>query len=287
MSAIIDLPAERYHADELVGLADGPTLSATIAKILLSSSPRHAWTQHPKLNPNYERVEDDKFSVGVAAHALLLEGRDAVEVLPFSNYTTNPAKAAKKEARAAGKIPMLEAQWAEVQAMCAAVKEQLPSFQADPPILADGKPEQTIVWQEDGVTCRALIDWLHDDFSAIDDVKTTRASAEAEAWTRTLYGMSADVQVAFNRRAVKAATGIEPEFRFVVIEVAPPYEMSLVSLSPSALALANDRMNKALAIWKRCLATDTWPGFDRRIHYVDMPGYLEYAWMERDAREAA
>lgn len=282
MTAILDIPAADYHADKI---DDQPSLSASIAKILLSSSPRHAWTQHPRLNPNFARHDDEKFDLGNVVHALLLEGKDAVEVCAFDSWRSNDAKAQAADARAAGRIPLLAKHALEVAEMVSAVKEQLPSFQADPPILTNGKPEQTIVWTEDGVTCRALIDWLHDDYSAIDDVKTTRASAEAEAWTRTLYGMQADVQVAFNKRAVKAATGIDPEFRFVVVEVAPPYEMSLVSLSPSALALANDRMDKALAIWKRCLATNTWPGYDRRIHYVDMPGYLEYSWMERDARD--
>jgi len=280
--SILSVDAATYHDD---AVAAQPTLSASIAKVLLSSSPRHAWQQHPRLNPDYQRVEDDKFSVGTVCHAVLLEGRDIVTVVEADDWRTKDAKAERDAVRAAGRIPLLSKHWVEVEAMVAAVREQLPSFQADPPILTDGKPEQTIVWNEDGVTCRTLIDWLHDDYTAVDDLKTTKASAEPEAWTRTMYGMNADVQVAFNKRAVKAATGVDPEFRFVVVEVAPPYEMSLVSLSPQALALANDRMDKAVAIWKRCLATDTWPGYDRRIHYVDMPGYLEFSWMERDARE--
>lgn len=281
--AVLDISEGAYHRDETGG---PPTLSASVAKLLVSHSPLHAWTAHPRLNPNYARVEDDKFSVGVAAHALLLEGRDAVEILPFANYTTKLAQEAKKEARAAGKIPMLEAQWAEVQAMCAAIRLQLPLLDADPAVLAVGKPEQTMTWTDKGVQCRALIDWLHDDYTMIDDLKTTKASANPESWTKTMYGFGGDIQVAFNKRAVLAATGVDPDFRFVVAECEPPYAVSLVSLAPAALALANDRMDYALAKWRHCLATDTWPGYARQVHHVETPGYLEYAWMEKEARES-
>lgn len=283
MTVILDVAAADYHQD---AIADTPTLSASVAKLLISSSPAHARAAHPRLNPNYERVEEDKFSVGTAAHAVLLEGRDIVSVVAAEDWRTNDAKALRDEIRTSGRIPLLNKQWAEVEAMCEAVREQLPRLDVDPAVLAAGKPEQTIVWEDHGVTCRALIDWLHDDYAAIDDFKTTKASANPRSWTKTLYGMNADLQVAFNVRAVKAATGVEPEFRFVVVETAPPFVVSVVGLAPSALALANDRMDRALAIWKRCLERDDWPGYDRRVHYVEMPGWLEYEWLEQDARES-
>lgn len=284
MTGVLEISAEQYHND---AVADVPTLSASVAKLLVSHSPLHAWTQHPKLNPNYKRVEDDKFSLGTAAHALLLEGRDAVEVIYEDSYRTNDAKAAKKTAIDAGRIPMLVDQWTNVQAMVAAIREQLPGLDVDPPVLAAGKPEVPIVWDEGGVKCRALVDWLHDTSVAIDDVKTTKASANPESWTRTMYGFQGDIQVAFNLAAVKAATGVEPDFRFVVAEVEPPYAVSVVSLAPQALALARDRMEYALKLWKRCLTTGIWPGYSRRVHFVETPGYLEFQWLEKEAREAA
>ena len=41
-----------------------PMLSATIATILCSSSPLHAWVAHPKLNPDYVPEESKAFDVG-------------------------------------------------------------------------------------------------------------------------------------------------------------------------------------------------------------------------------
>lgn len=43
---IIRLPSAEYHADP----APEPSLSATLAKLLISRSPRHAWMASPRLN---------------------------------------------------------------------------------------------------------------------------------------------------------------------------------------------------------------------------------------------
>jgi hypothetical protein len=50
---------------------------------------------HPKLNPQLERREDEKFDIGTAAHAIILEGFAAVEVIDAPDWRT---KAAQKRA---------------------------------------------------------------------------------------------------------------------------------------------------------------------------------------------
>ena len=52
---IYGMSEDCYHADP----ADAPSLSASIAKILIAETPLHAWTAHPKLNPNFVREEKD------------------------------------------------------------------------------------------------------------------------------------------------------------------------------------------------------------------------------------
>jgi hypothetical protein len=282
---ILDLSAAAYHLD---AIGDQPTLSASIAKLIVAKSPLHAWSAHPRLNPDYKRDDDDRFDVGTVTHSILLEGNwDIVEVCEFDSWRTKDAKAQAEEARAAGKIPLLGKHYDEVAAMVHAVRMQLPTLDVVPDVFCDGKPEQAVVWEQDGVVCRCLIDWLHDDYSAIDDLKTTSRSADPDAWTKTMFGFGGDIQVAFHRAGVKAATGVEPEFRFLVAETTPPFAVSVVSLDPEALALANDRMNYAVKLWRECLETDSWPGYSSRVHYVSTPGYLEYAWLEKEAREAA
>lgn len=172
------LSAADYHRD----LIDDkrPSLSASIAHILTTSSPKHAWTAHPKLNPDWQPREEEKFDIGKAAHALLLEGEAAVRVIPFDDWRTNAAKDEREAARAEGRIPLLAKHWEGVEAMRAAAYGQLEGLDVQPTLFTDGKPEQTLVWEDNGVLCRARLDWLRTDLTAIDDLKTTSASANPE-----------------------------------------------------------------------------------------------------------
>ncbi|KKM79757.1 hypothetical protein LCGC14_1346860, partial [marine sediment metagenome] len=52
-----------YHADALLNV---PTLNKTTAHVMLTRSPRHAWLQHPRLNPDYEPEVKPTFVLGKA-----------------------------------------------------------------------------------------------------------------------------------------------------------------------------------------------------------------------------
>src|SRR5215207_1896157 len=158
-TGIFSMDADAYHADPCLE----PSLSASIAHLLYEQSPLHAWTAHPKLNPNYQRVESHKFDVGRTAHALLLEERPVDKVIAIveaPDWRTKAARERREQARLDGKIPMLAHHVDAVVAMLGATRAQLDAVETDPPLLAAGRAEQTLIWQEDGVTCRALVDWL-------------------------------------------------------------------------------------------------------------------------------
>jgi hypothetical protein len=279
------LSSDQYHADLF---RDTPTLSASIANILIGKSPAHARFAHPKLNPALVRVESDKYDLGSAAHSLLLEGVNAIEVIEAADWRTAAAKDARDAARAAGKIPLLPKQADDVIAMVDAASLHLASKSVRPQPFTDGKSEQTLVWEDDyGVICRARLDWLRDDYEAVDDYKTTSASADPEKWTRTMYGMGSDVQVAFYMRGLEKITGVRPAFRYVVQEAYAPYELSIVDLAPSALALADDKVDKAIALWATCLERDFWPGYPEQVASIEVPTYEELRWLERTGDVAA
>lgn len=282
MTDVLTIPADAYHSDNL---GDTPTLSSSIARILISESPKHAWTAHPKLNPDHQPTVAEKFDVGTCAHSLLLEGESAVVVIDAPDWRTNAAKNERDAARAAGQTPLLLKDFAAVERMCEAVKGQLGSLAVDPPLFADGKAEQTLVWTESDVLCKARLDWLRDDRAAIDDLKTTSRSANPETFSRTIFSSGYDVQAAWYLRGLQAVTGADAEFRFVVVETAPPYALSVISLGPAALELANAKVDWALAAWQKCLADDSWPGYAKRVAYATPPAWEETRWLEKEARE--
>lgn len=280
-----DIPTARYHADDF---ADQPTLNASIANLLCTATPRHAYEAHPRLNPNYERVEDDKFSIGTVVHALLLQGIECAVVIDAPDYRKKATQEERDTARATGHVPLLVGQWERVQAMVTAAREQLAAHTAEPTPFTDGTPEQTLVWEDQGVLCRARIDWLHDDHQAIDDLKTNGRSAEPARWSeRTLFDLHGDIQAVMYRRAAKAVFGVEPEFRFIVIETEPPHLLSVVSPGPDVLALGEKKVDYALALWRRCLDRNEWPGYPDRVCFAELPAWEENRWLEKELREKA
>lgn len=284
MADILTISADEYHADP----CETPSLSASIAHILVTHSPAHAKAAHPRLNPDFVRVDKEAFDIGTICHSLLLEDGANVAVLPFPNWRKKEAQEARKEAREAGRTPLLEEDWVVVTEMVAAVRRQLDAHEADPPIFTDGLAEQTLVWNDGGVMCRARPDWLQSDYTVITDLKTSSRSANPAVWPRSaILAHGLDTQAAFYRRGMRAITGMNPDWRWVVVETAPPYALSVIAPAPDVLALGDAKIEFAINLWRECLERDSWPAYPAKVATVELPGWAEAAWLEREAQGVA
>lgn len=287
---IYAMPAVTYHADP----CPEPSLSCSVAKVIVSSSVAHARVCHPRLNPGgVLEDEREKFDVGTAAHALLLEGDAGVAVCDFPDWRTNAAKEQRDKARADGRTPLLRKVWADVVAMVGSARAQLARHTDGGALMFQGgEPERTLIWRDDefgGVWCRARLDWLRpltDQIAGfdIDDFKTTGGSANPEDWSRTLFQQNFDLQVAWYLRGLKAVTGLEGTFRFAVQETYPPFALSVVSLAPSAMVIAEKKVLYALEAWTMALTRNKWSGYPQRVCYARIPPWLETAWVEKELR---
>lgn len=267
---LLDVPVDTYHADLV---SDIPTLNSTVAKALLLETPAHAKQKHPKLmDGDYTPKHTDAMDEGTALHQMLL-GDDRCDVLDFDAFRSDAAKAARDESRGAGRVPLLRKKWDEIALIGDSLKQQVAAFPIDPPLFVDGRPEQTIVWYENGVGLRARLDWLRTDLACIDDLKKSR-SAQPRRWARAMWPLGYDIQAAFYIRACRAAFGVEPVFRWVAIEPDPPYAMSVHVLSPQALAAAHEKVDLAIDLWAECLRTGSWPAYSQTVNVVELPEWM-------------
>ena len=157
-AGIHDIRAEIYHADNL---RSGVTLSSSVARKIIAQSPMHAWTAHPRLNPEYEPVERKTFDIGRAAHrAILGKGGDYVAYpagILASNgaASTSEAKAWANAHRAAGRVPLKQDECDQVEIIAQSVHRKLAAmgikFEPD-------RSELTALAEVDGVWCRAMVD---------------------------------------------------------------------------------------------------------------------------------
>lgn len=278
-----DMPAEDYHADPVCE----PSLSSSIAVKLLDQSPRHAWTAHPRLNPRFAPEDKTQFDLGKAAHALLLEGDDSAVVIDADSYRTKDAKAQRDAAYEAGKTPILAEKWEDVRRMVDAARAQLDATEGCQGVFEGGKAEQTLIWQEDGVWCRARLDWTAGDGTeVIWDYKSTGGSAQPDAWAKNQLFEGRELQVGLYTRGAMSVFGWKrPRFVFVVQENQPPYALSVVDLQPAGLVYAERRTSKAIDLWRRCLQSNRWPGYPSVIASVEPPPWAVGRWDDRIALE--
>jgi hypothetical protein len=264
---IFDFDAATYHADP----CPYPSLSSSVANILLTQSPAHAWLAHPRLNPAFTvtRETDSRLDLGSIAHAMLLEPHtDPIVIVDAADWRTKAAKEQRDAAHAAGKFAILAHKYADVQAMVIAARAYIDTTELAG-IFETGDAERTIIWQEGETWCRARPDLLSADRRIIVDYKTTD-SAAPDAFSKQIGRMGYDLQSEFYSRGMFAITGREDAaFVFLVQEITRPYACSLISLSNAYREVGQLKVKRALSIWDKCTHQHSWPGYDTRILYCE------------------
>jgi len=244
-----------YHAD--------PALGSTSLKTLATRTPAHY--QHDKAHPK----TSDAFDLGTVAHSLILEGdASGVEICPFSAWTTKAAKDARDEARAAEKIPLLTKDWLQVLNMRDAVMRH-PLARA---LFTGHKAEQSVFWDEGGQTFKCRPDaWKP---GLLVDLKTT-VNADPNEFGKTAHNFGYHQSAAHYIDGVKAATGVELPFQFVLVEKAAPYLVSVVELDFEAIDYGRQLNDRAKRIYAECVESGNWPGYPAS-EPISLPNYAVY-----------
>lgn len=269
-----------YHADP----CPVPSLSSGIARMLVERSPRHAWAAHLRLNTMQEpETVTPAMEEGTLLHALILGTAQEIVEVDADDWRGKAAQAERAEARGRGAIAVLGWRMAELERCASAFREQLADHECAGALTA-GQPEATLVWRDGVDWCRARADWLPDDPRApLYDLKTTAGSADPDTWERALRDKYA-FQAAWYLRGARAL-GLRPAgMVFLVVETAAPHGLCAFQPDPSLMAMADERVSEALAVWRACLAANHWPGYPRRVCHVQAPPWMLAKHEERQAR---
>lgn len=271
-----------------------PSLTQSIAKLLIDRSPLHAWHAHPRLNPDFVPDDDTKFDIGNVAHKMLLgRGKEIVVLEGYDDWRTKAAKEAREEAAAEGRLAVLGKQAARADRMVQAAREQLDNRGLGHLFGADGDSEVVLAWREGETWFRQMVDWLTRDRTIFADFKTTDMAAAPHGLGRMMVNAGWPVQAAFAERGLDA---LDPDnagrrhFLFIVQEAEVPHALSVVRLSEGALTMGRKQVEHAVGMWSRCMSAARWPGYPREIITPEYPGWHETQWLERevsaDARAA-
>lgn len=282
-------PAE-YLADP----APEPSLSSSIAKILVEQSPAHAHLAHPRLGgvSSPGTAATDR---GSLIHRLLLEKGAEIVPVEAEDWRTKAARDAREQARTDGKIPVLLSGLVEATEATLRIKTTL----ADMDVTLHGESEVPLLWQEQAIMselarradsdpalwataaavtgmaphweppspiwARAMLDHVIERAGRLHiyDIKTTE-NAHPDACLRTAVRFGYDIQA---HVYTKAAELVWPQyegrvsFSFLFCEPEPPYAVTVAQLDSLMRERGRRRWERAVELWSRCLHTDTWPGY--------------------------
>ncbi len=276
---------------------DYKAFSSGMAQRILSHSPLHAWIDSP-WNPNREQDSAEAAEIGTLAHSCLLEGgTDNVRVFDpkdfpnekgtgvASGWTNKAIRKARDDARAAGEIPMLRENFDAVQEMVKAAQSHIHGSELRG-IFENGKPEANLLFDMNGIHCKARADFLRNDGCISLSYKTVGRSANPDVWIRSQLP-SVDAATVFYERAVKIIYGVSDCIVVhLVQEVDAPYACSLVALDPAYRALAEQRLDFALSMWKQCVKMNDFYGYHSKICYATPKPWQQAEAEEREADTA-
>ena len=273
-----DMPMSEYLSDP----CPDPSLSSGTAHALLTDCPAKVAYCNTRLNPDYREPCEDKFDIGTAAHALLLEGLDAAVVVDAADWRTKVARDAKVQARLDGKVPLLPHEYAKVRLMVAAANRYLGDSELNIRNLKDeGRPELSLFWKKSGIWLRSRPDWLANGLDVMLSYKTTRVTANPEQIGRMVDSMGWDIAAALYVDGSEELLFKRPAYVYLIQEVSPPYLCSSVSLTPQYLEMGKQKLDRAIDIWRECLSSGNWPSYPQRIAYVEPKPYVISAWEEK------
>ncbi|WP_280439000.1 PD-(D/E)XK nuclease-like domain-containing protein [Nocardia cyriacigeorgica] len=258
-----DIDDHDYHAD--------PALSSTGARKILFTSPAEF---------HYERAHGaapkKEYDEGHAAHRYVLGKGSDIVVVDADSWRTNDAKAARDQAYAEGRVPLLPTQ----DEMARKMADTVLSDPIAGPLFAEGEAEQSGWWRdaETGAMLRIRPDWMTTIGTrlVIVDYKTSKdAGKRLFAKAAAAYGYY--MQQPYYVDGVRAlGLSDDPAFVFVTQCKQPPYVVTVTQLTPEDVTLGRDLNRAAIRLFAECETAGVWPTRNDRIHITPLPMWIHY-----------
>ncbi len=263
---VYDMPADDYHADPVQG---GSLSSSGARKLLPPSCPALFRWERDNPTPSTKAME-----AGTAAHTQLLGTGPEVVIIQADDWRTKDAREKAADARLAGQIPMLPKEYAPVEAMTEALRQDPLGGSLFQP--GTGQAEASLVWHDDrfGIKRRARLDYLREPQSGrllLVDYKTTVCASPREI-PRTINAYGYHLTGAWYSDGI-LALGLAEDVAFLLVfqEKTPPYLVTVAQLDDISLKIGRERNAEAMHIYRECVETDTWPGYSDRVEIVSLP----------------
>lgn len=260
---------------------NNPAMSQSKLKDL-KKSPKHFWAKH--LSPNkIDQTPTEAMMFGTAVHTCLFEHakfKTDYIIIPKFDKRTKDGKA--------GYNLFIDSHtnknFIEESDYIAANQIRLAVLNKKTSSILFGKKgltEHELYWTDEatGIDCKAKADYFIEPCSEfpngiIIDLKTT-INASVGEFTNSIYKFGYYNQMAHYCTAVKQIykTADYPMFIFIPVEKEPPYECTFLMGDIDMLDAGLKENKRLLALYKQCLETNNWYGYEDRIQSIALPAW--------------
>lgn len=265
--------------------APEPSLSSSIAKMLVSQSAAHAWCAHPR-GANHRKDPTAAMLNGTLIDSLLCGADTEVVELPEEmqdakgklvptndEFRLASAKKWRDDHAEAGRLPVSRDDYRYAKKAADEIRANL---WKDYKLELKGEKQVTGLWQEEnGVWCRMRMDEWQADEGLIVDVKTAD-DANPRGLPGRCFSFGYDIQDAAYRSGVEA---LMPELQgrarmlFAFCETTPPFACVVTPLAGTMRAVGASRWKAAVKSWGECVKAGKFPGYTVEEGGVEAPHY--------------
>lgn len=146
--------------------------------------------------------------------------------------------------------------------------------------LLDGEREKPFFWVDDltGEQCKCRVDCLTsiNGMNVIVDLKTAE-NADTDTFMRHAIKYGYNLQAAMYGEGVKANTGKEHAFVFIVIEKRAPYAINILQADNAFVLYGFDLFRELIGTYHECKVSGNWWGYLGKhniINNLPLPAYL-------------
>ena len=274
VSKDILLPVEDIPTGRWRGIPDTvyhrlPGLSASGAKLLVPPSCPAKY----KANRDNPPPSNAVFDLGKAVHKLVLGEGEPLQIIDAKDWRSKTASEARNEAYAAGVIPILVGDFAQIKAMSDAVLAHPVAGKLIDDSVGEAEVSLLADDPDTGLRIKARPDWSteRDGRLWLVDLKTTQ-TAEPRAFARKAADYRYHLQAAWYVQ-VAALLNLDPcaAFVFVAVEKEPPYLVSVTEWDGEAMTEGARLMREAIDTYALCKESDFWGGYPEGITPMYLP----------------
>lgn len=285
---LYQMSADVYHAD----CSPEPSLSSSIARMLIEQSPQHAWIAHPRMGCQIEAERDPSRpkEIGTVAHKLILGRGSEVVLIDADDYRSGAAKAQRAQAYADGHCPILRSDAEKADALADQVAEKLALIPGCEGFTKAPAEVVAVAQDRSGAWLRIMMDRveIHPKHAIIWDVKSGDRSAAPHALGRRILDMGMDVQAAFYARVLAILLphlAGRIRFRWIFVENEFPHGLSVAEAPEAILHNARRKVALTIHLWNACRRTGVWHGYPPAIITPEVPGWADAQWNAREEAE--